>query len=131
VVHLFEDVVITSQGVEPYPGSSTPLAHGYTITPPNPTHPNNPPPGLLRWHYLQCVIRRFKTVQFQNLANIVYHKLDLRMEDDSDNNGSDNEADWPSKIFDSGRAADAMEQEYRARMDGVARWNEGVGISVA
>ncbi|KAJ3836211.1 hypothetical protein F5878DRAFT_565990 [Lentinula raphanica] len=47
-----------------------PFINGWVITPPNPTSPDNPPPGLFRWHYLQCVLKRFRAAGYDRIAHI-------------------------------------------------------------
>ena len=96
-----------------------PLLHGHEAIP---QHPCNPPPGLFRWHYLQCVIRKFAHDDYKNLQNIHYHELPLRMEGDSDDEGTDSEYEWPSAVFDRGRAMqmDIAEHEERQRL--IAEW---------
>src|SRR6266436_7776465 len=86
-----------------YPASIPPL-HGHRASPPQPQHPRNPPPGLLRWHYLQCVVRKFAHSDYKELQNISYYELPLRMEGDSDDEGTDSELEWPSAALDRGRA---------------------------
>ncbi|KAK2462684.1 hypothetical protein APHAL10511_005300 [Amanita phalloides] len=56
-----------------------PLLHGYKASPPQPRKANSPPPGLIRWHYLQCVIAHS---DYRNLQNIHYYELSLRLEGD-------------------------------------------------
>ncbi|KAJ3836213.1 hypothetical protein F5878DRAFT_541775 [Lentinula raphanica] len=96
--------------------------HGQAITPPNPASPIDPPPGLFRWHYLQCVIRKFSTTDYQNIENIAMYEKSVLMKGDSDDEATDSEADWPSAIFDRGRFAYAQAQLEAERMDAVARW---------
>src|SRR5260221_2423371 len=84
-----------------------PSLHGYRISPPQPQHDRNPPPGLIRWHYLQCVIRKFAHSDYRNLPNIWHYELPLAMEGDSDNElneGTDSEFEWPTAALDRGRA---------------------------
>jgi hypothetical protein len=101
-----------------------PLLHGHKAIPPHPRDPCNPPPGLFRWHYLQCVIRKFGHDDYKNLQNIHYCELALRMEGDSDDEdeGTDSGFQWPSDMLDRGRAmqTDIKEQEARQRL--VAEW---------
>ncbi|KAJ3769688.1 hypothetical protein FB446DRAFT_746854 [Lentinula raphanica] len=96
--------------------------HGQAITPPNPASTINPPPGLFRWHYLQGVIRKFSTTDYQNIEHIAMHEKSVLMKGDSDDEGTDSEADWPSAIFDRGRFAYAQAQLEAERMDAVAQW---------
>ncbi|KAJ3777417.1 hypothetical protein FB446DRAFT_634145 [Lentinula raphanica] len=96
--------------------------HGYAITPPNPTSPINPPPGLFRWHYLQGVIHEFSTTDYQNIAHIALSEKLVQMKGDSDDECTDSEADWPSAVFDRARFAWAQAQLEAERMDAVAQW---------
>ncbi|KAI9447231.1 hypothetical protein F5148DRAFT_1020459 [Russula earlei] len=82
-------------GSSPTP-SSYPLLHGYRIHPPQPQHPRNPPPGLIRWHYLQCVLRKFAHSDYRGLQNIYFYERPMRMEGDSDDEGTDSDFEWPS-----------------------------------
>ena len=100
--------------------------HGYVIHPPHPNHPHNPPPGLFRWHYLQCVIQRFAHAEYKNLQNIHYYELPLRMEGDSDDEGTDSDFQWPSAALDRGRAMQMEFEEHEERQRGVAEWVAGL-----
>jgi hypothetical protein len=104
------------------PPATLPALHGYRISPPRPQHPHNPPPGLIRWHYLQCVIRKFAHSEYRNLQNIYYFELPLRMEGDSDDEGTDSEYEWPSAALDRGRAMQAEIERQEERQRFVAGW---------
>ena len=58
-----------------------PVLHGYRISPSHPEHADNPPRGLFRWHYLQCVIKKFGHPDYKGLQYIYYTELPLRIED--------------------------------------------------
>ncbi|KAJ7471448.1 hypothetical protein B0H11DRAFT_1369122 [Mycena galericulata] len=103
-----------------------PKLHGYPVSPPQPTHAKNPPAGLIRWHYLQCVLRRFAHADYKNLANIQYLELPIRMKGDSDNASTDSELDWPSAVFDRGRAVQAEREHDEERRSFTASWIAGV-----
>ncbi|KAJ7269355.1 hypothetical protein B0H12DRAFT_1044994, partial [Mycena haematopus] len=83
--------------------TALPAVHGHRAIPPRPQANNIPLPGLFRWHYLQCVLKRFAHDDYRNLANIDFSELPLRMEGDSDDDGTDSEAEWPSIGFDLAR----------------------------
>jgi len=100
------------------PDVTAPPLHGHTASPPNPDVENNTPSGLFRWHYLQCVIRKFAHTDYRNMQYINYSELPLRMEDDSD----DGEPDWPSAPLDYGRAMQAMIEEFKEQQRAVAEW---------
>ncbi|KAF9074280.1 hypothetical protein BDP27DRAFT_1416577 [Rhodocollybia butyracea] len=98
-VHDFTSKNINIYGLDvDLPGYPLPPLHGTCVTPPDPT---SPPPGLLFWHYLQCVIHKSGHQMFKNLANIVHFELPMRMEDDSEDEDS-KEGFWPSAILDLG-----------------------------
>jgi hypothetical protein len=98
------------------------LLHGFRISPPEPQHARNPPPGLFRWQYLQCVIRKFAHSDYRNLPNICYHELPLPMEGDSDDEGTDSEFEWPSAALDRGRAMHAAIEDHEERHRFVEEW---------
>ena len=91
-------------------------------TPPQPQLNNFPPPGLFRWHYLQCVLKRFAHDDYKNLENINFSELPLRMEGDSDDDGTDSEAEWPSLGLDLGRVVENSLEEHEERHRAVATW---------
>ena len=108
--------------------AALPSLHGTKITrPPLLDGYSHPPPGLIRWHYLQCVIRKFAHTDYRSLQHIYYPELDLPMEGDSDDNGTDSEHEWPSAPLDLRRAmletAEVREEQQRV----VAEWVSDVG----
>ena len=104
------------------PPESMPLLHGHRISPPQPQHPSNPPPGLIRWHYLQCVIRKFAHSDYKNMQNIFYYELPIRKEGDSDDEGANNEHGWPTAVLDNGRAMQMEFQDYEERQRSISEW---------
>ncbi|KAJ7103054.1 hypothetical protein B0H15DRAFT_191074 [Mycena belliarum] len=102
--------------------SMFPALHGHPARPPQPQHPDNPPPGLFRWHYLQCVLRKFAHNDYKSLANIAYSEMPIKMEGDSDDEGTDSEAEWPSKGFDLGRQVEDSLAEREERRHATAQW---------
>ncbi|KAJ7669630.1 hypothetical protein B0H14DRAFT_3072377 [Mycena olivaceomarginata] len=99
-----------------------PIIHGLTAGPPHPQLAHNPPPGLIRWHYLQCVLKKFGHAEYKNLPNIRYSELPFRMEGDSDDDGTDSEAEWPSAALDRGRAVQASFEEKEHLHSVIADW---------
>ncbi|KAH8799493.1 hypothetical protein DL96DRAFT_1687790 [Flagelloscypha sp. PMI_526] len=101
--------------------------HGSRITTPNPTDPKSPPPGVLKWHYLQCVLKWFAHDDYLNLSHITWSQLPLRYdlyrsEDyDSDCEGSISHLQ-PSAVLDFGRFEEWCQEEEAARLESVARW---------
>jgi len=98
------------------------LLQGHRVVPPRPQSDRNPPPGLIRWHYLQCVIRKFAHSDYRNMQHIQYSELSLRMEGDSDDSDADSEPNWPSAPLDYGRAMQAMIGEFKEQQRAVAEW---------
>ena len=103
-------------------GDGSPLVHGRRIGSPHPLHINNPPAGLFRWHYLQCVIRRFGHHQYTDLPNINLFEMPFRMEGDSDDDGTDNEVQWPSMALDLGRSVEQSMKEHAESHRAVENW---------
>ncbi|KAJ7132948.1 hypothetical protein C8R46DRAFT_1326449 [Mycena filopes] len=105
-----------------------PLLDGADISPPQPLADKNPPPGLFRWHYLQCVLHKFKHSDYDALPDIRYPELPFRACGDSDDEGTDSEADWPSAALDRGRAWQAILEEDAERQSAsmVASWVQSV-----
>jgi len=99
-----------------------PAIHGHHASPPRPQLNNVPPPGLFRWHYLQCVLKRFAHDDYKSLENINFSELPLRMEGDSDDDGTDSEAEWPSLGLDLGRVVENSLEEREERHRAVAAW---------
>jgi hypothetical protein len=99
-----------------------PAIHGLRASPPHSQLNNLPPPGLFRWHYLQCVLKRFAHDDYKNLENIKFSELPLRMEGDSDDDGTDSEAEWPSLGLDLGRVVENSLEEREERLRAVATW---------
>ncbi|KAK1223640.1 hypothetical protein PQX77_013488 [Marasmius sp. AFHP31] len=102
--------------------SLVPLVHRYLVSPPRPDQQSLPPLGLLRWHYLQCVIKKFKTDALENVPNISHFELPFRTEDDDDDSGTDSDFEWPSAVFDRGRALVQEEEAGIQRMENIRNW---------
>ncbi|KDR68408.1 hypothetical protein GALMADRAFT_1044290 [Galerina marginata CBS 339.88] len=101
-----------------------PAIHGHHASPPQPQLNNVPPPGLFRWHYLQCVLKRFVHDDYKNLENINLPELPLRMDGDSDDDGTDSWAEWPSDplALDLGSVVENGLEEREERHRAVATW---------
>ncbi|KAJ7024422.1 hypothetical protein C8F04DRAFT_969065 [Mycena alexandri] len=99
------------------------LLHGHPASPPHPQAPDLPPPGLFRWHYIQCVTGKFGHTDYKNLEHIVYSVAsDIVFEGESEEGSTDSEADWPTAAWDRGRAhKDDMVHEEEVH-DSVAKW---------
>ncbi|CAK5265713.1 unnamed protein product, partial [Mycena citricolor] len=90
--------------------SSLPLLHGHMITPPPvlATAFPQPDPGLFRWHYLQCVSRKFGAREYkEQILNIAFSANPFRTRDDDDDDYRNDDSDdglnlWPTALFDLG-----------------------------
>ncbi len=106
--------------------TTMPVIHGRIASPPQPQLATNPPPGLIRWHYLQCVLKKFGHADYKMLQNIDFWELPLRMEgdsdEDSDGDGTDSDAEWPSAALDRGRAVQASIEGNEIRHKVIADW---------
>ncbi|KAF9048267.1 hypothetical protein BDZ89DRAFT_757304 [Hymenopellis radicata] len=125
--HLFKNSHIdhlTPGGGYSAVAGAGPLLHGHQVHPPQPqTTDPVPPPGLFRWHYMQCVLRRFGTDDYKGLPNIKHHELPFRSADDEDDQFEDDGSfDWPSAVFDRGRMEARVEAEQAEQRDRVVRW---------
>ncbi|KIY68568.1 hypothetical protein CYLTODRAFT_351145 [Cylindrobasidium torrendii FP15055 ss-10] len=128
--HLFrtgeEFNIMGSSDPPGFPFPMPPL-HNYIVNqPPTPGHADNPLPGLFRWHYLQCVLRRFATETYRRQSNISYHEIPLRMEDDSDDDTGDDDGDWPSASWDRARLAASEAEVEKQRQSAVIAWRTEV-----
>jgi len=114
--------VVTIFGAGSNPSPSLPLLHGYGVGPPRPQQTNNPPPGLFRWHYLQCVLKKFAQRDYKDFQNIYYMELPFRTEGDSDDEGTDSELEWPSAALDRGRYVQATIEQHEEQQRFVVDW---------
>ncbi|KAH8822484.1 hypothetical protein DL96DRAFT_1533958 [Flagelloscypha sp. PMI_526] len=101
--------------------------HGSRISTPNPTDPQSPPPGVLKWHYLQCVLKWFAHDDYLNLSHITWSQLPLRYDlyrsEDYDSDCEDSISHLqPSAVLDFGRFEEWCQEEEAARLESVARW---------
>jgi len=56
------------------------------------------------------------------MQHIYYSELSLRMEEDSGDEDTDGEPDWPSAPLDYGRAMQAMIGEFKEQQRAVVEW---------
>lgn len=56
--------------LDEFPFGTSPLVHGIPVAPPNPQEDDLPPAALFRWHYLQCVIKKFGHDDYLGVPNI-------------------------------------------------------------
>jgi hypothetical protein len=73
------------------------------------------------------VLDKFGHADYKALPNIHYPELPFRVYGDSDDEGTDSEADWPSAAFDRARALKATLEDDAERHSAVADWVESLG----
>jgi len=128
VMHNFSEHSLNRFGLNldpTNPGET--LLHGYQVilTSLNPSL-QLPPVGVFNWHYVQCVLKKFSTSDYQNIQNIYYFCLPFRTRDDIEDDESDRDFDdernianppYPSYMMDliRYRARQRLEEEERNR----------------
>ncbi|KAJ6470668.1 hypothetical protein C8R47DRAFT_1077681 [Mycena vitilis] len=102
---------------------ASPPLHGHAASPPFPGRPHIPPPGLFRWHYLQCVLAKFGYRAAPN-SGIEHERLPLPVEGefDSDDGNTESEGDWPSAALDRGRLLQETYERNIERRKAVVEW---------
>ena len=68
------------------------------------------------------MIGKFGHTDYKGLQNINFSELPLPMEGDSDDDGTDNEAQWPSKLLDLGRNVEHSIKDRAERHQAVEKW---------
>jgi len=119
-VHNFSEHNLDRLGYA-FANSTTQPVHGFIITPPDPT---SPPPGLMYWHYLQCVIRRFGHRMFRESDNIVHFEQPMPMEGDSQDGDEDESGFWPTAMLDLGSMYKEHLGEKLKKHEETASWVE-------
>ena len=124
-------------GIEPL-ATNEPMCHGTRIT--LSTHGsslNLPPVGVFNWHYIQCVLKRFSTADYQGVSNVYYCVQQFRTRDDEDDE-SDVDFDDPGNILNPPYPSYLLElSELRARRfleeaerhHTIVAWNSGVSVN--
>ena len=92
-----------------------------------------PPPGVFDWHYLQCVLLRFATDQYQQLPNITFFVHAFKTADDESDDLDEFEDDindeppYPSYRFDRLMKLKWEKHREKERLKEVAQWVSNVG----
>ena len=89
-------------GVEPIDENER-MCHGVPITlSDNGSIVPLPPVGVFKWHYVQCVLKKFATPEFREFGNIWYFvRPGDDSDDDDDDDDDDRDFDDPRNIEDS------------------------------
>jgi hypothetical protein len=88
-----------------------------------------PPKGVFDWHYLQCVIKRFGTPQYQMFPGIKFFAYPFATDSDGPDDGSENDENdtpWPSYHFDQYVTKQGRRHVARERNISVAQWSLNV-----
>jgi hypothetical protein len=95
------------------------------------------PVGVFNWHYIQCVLKRFTTTDYQEFGNVHYCVLPFRTRDDDDDE-SDIDFDDPGNISNPPYPSYLLElSELRARQrlekaehhNAIVAWNSGISVN--
>ena len=89
----------------------------------------NPPPGVFAWHYIQCVLAKFATDEYKDLANINHINLPFRTEDDDDDDDPEfddprnvEDPPYPSYLLDLAWSRRCQEVEEVEQRQDIERW---------
>nr|GAT50770.1 predicted protein [Mycena chlorophos] len=96
--------------------ANLPRLHGYSASPPSQDE-GTAPPGMLQWHYLQCVLKMFGTESYRDLVTMVFPPHPMRIWADSESSDDELDEDWPSAPLDLARMAQQEEQVKREQID--------------
>jgi hypothetical protein len=97
-----------------------------------------PPVGVFNWHYIQCVLAKFATADYQAVKNIFHFALPFRTRDDDDDE-SDRDFDDDRNIADPPYPSYLSElAEFRVRQrlealvldQSIMAWNSGVQADI-
>jgi hypothetical protein len=110
------------------------LLHGHTIT--FSTHDPKvslPPTGVFNWHYIQCVLKKFATDEYQQVDNVQHNALPFRTRDDADDEDVDfdderNIADppYPSYLRELAEARARQYFEAAERNRAIEAWSSSI-----
>jgi hypothetical protein len=95
-----------------------------------------PPPGVFSWHYVQCVLNKFSTPDYQDINNIAYFVNPFSTgEDDDDDCDIDFNDDanlsnppYPSYLWDLRELREHEHLEAEERNRDIVGWNSGVDV---
>ena len=135
VVHDFQDTKVNIYGAEPR-NTNEEMCHGTPITLSD--HGSLvplPPVGVFKWHYVQCVFKKFATRDFREFSNISYFVQPGDSDDDDDDDDSDRDFDdprniadppYPGYLFDLNQSRALQHLEKAERHQAILAWNSGV-----
>jgi hypothetical protein len=132
VVHNFFNRPLTINGMlssndEPLHGTQVTLsAHDSSIS--------LPPLGVFDWHYVQCVLKKFSTPDYQGIDNIHYFVFPFHTRDDDDDDRDfDDDRNlanppYPSYFWDLYQMRNRERLEAEERNRDIVTWNPGVEV---
>lgn len=97
VIHSFVDRSVNLAGLPPF-SRREPLLHGHQIS--LSSHDPSlalPPVGVFNWHYVQCVLKKFATPEYQEINNVSHFVFPFCTKD-GDEDESDVNFDDPENI---------------------------------
>ncbi|KAF8813131.1 hypothetical protein BYT27DRAFT_7131819 [Phlegmacium glaucopus] len=135
LVHSFTDVPLNFLGGPLLPSYNQPL-HGFQIS--LQTHDPSftlPHVGVFNWHYIQCVLKKFSTPDYNAITNIDYFYLPFctREDDDDDDDDIDFDDDrnianppYPSYLFELSQMRAQQHLEEVEHNHTIMAWSSGV-----
>lgn len=134
VLHSFADTPLNLSGGPLFPNERALHGHQITLT----THDRSvalPPVGVFNWHYIQCVLKKFSTPDYQAIDNIDYFCLPFHTREDDDDDDSDMDFDddrnianppYPSYLWDLAQLRACQQLEAVESHRAIMTWKSGV-----
>ncbi|KAF5373230.1 hypothetical protein D9615_007414 [Tricholomella constricta] len=133
VVHSFVDTPLHLYGGPPLT-SNDPMCHGRQLT--LSIHDPSlslPPVGVFNWHYVQCVLKKFSSSDYQQIDNIQHFVMPFRTRDDDDDGDVDFDDEgnvtnppYPSYLWELSEARERRRLDAIERNRAIMAWNSGV-----
>ncbi len=112
------------------------MLHGHLVTLPT-NDASFPPIGVFNWNYLQCVLKKFATLEYQQVPHIHHFILPFRTreEDDDDDESDFGDFDdernianppYPSYLIELAEARARQHLEDAERNHNIVAWNSRV-----
>ena len=130
--------VNTPMGLYGEPPRDEAMLHGHQIT--LSTHNSSvslPPVSIFDWHYVQCVLKRFSTVAYQQIDNIYHFTLPFRTRDDDDDSDIDFDDDrniahppYPSYLWELSELRARQRLEAEERNCSITTWSSGISTEI-
>jgi len=131
-LHLFLDEPLSIYGTQDLT-ATLPGVHGrqITLTSHDPTI-SHPPVGTFDWHYIQCVLKKFASPDYQGLQNIYAFTFPFHTQEDEDEDDSVWDLDderhlknppYPSYYWDLARWRQSKHLDEEERNNFIMAWH--------